>query len=588
MSFTGDLEHLSIIDVIQLLHATRKSGTLSIKGRKGESQLVFNDGYIISANHFDNSILIGNILVEANVITAETLDRALEGQEAAGENRKPLVATLIEQGQVRKEDAYRCLETLIELTVVEILTWKRGTFTLDVKNVTISDEYRYFPEKLHQEITLHTENVLMDALRIYDEKKRDGFLVEEELADDDFSSKEPLSTGGGAVLSADDLGLADLDRLEKTIPSVFSALDDLGPALANRRKIEELGTDLSEEEQEKLISFLGNHAVPARPSIGTAQGLSVILFSPDEFMTYCATTVCRHEGIFVFASNEEPDLDPIIDQFLSKNSTPVLVFDTPDESDPRFCSSQIGGLRRKTQAKYPHLCAIQLASPLDYGFSLHAFRDGVKAVLPRPIRNERKETFATDLIRFLETFPAYLKTHGLHEEAAPSSWITESFLALRQLREPSDVAFALLQSVSATFERSLTLIVRETELIAEKGIGIRDDKSRGATPAMRFRIPLAQTSLFRDVIGKGGLFYGKTDDSDVKEHLFNAIGAPLRPTVLLLPLKCSGKTISLTYADFGKKELSPVNVDLLNILADHAGLILENGLYRKKRERSSP
>ena len=41
MSFTGDLEHLPIVDVIQLLHATRKSGILRIGCRKGESQLVF-------------------------------------------------------------------------------------------------------------------------------------------------------------------------------------------------------------------------------------------------------------------------------------------------------------------------------------------------------------------------------------------------------------------------------------------------------------------------------------------------------------------------------------------------------------------
>ncbi|WP_318258466.1 DUF4388 domain-containing protein [Geobacter anodireducens] len=182
MSFTGDLEHLSIVDVIQLLHATRKSGTLTVRGRKGESQLVFSGGYIISANHFDNSVRIGNILVEAGVISREVLDRALLEQQRAGEGRKPLVATLLEWGSVRKEDAYRGLEALIELTVVEILTLRRGTFDLDVNRVTVSDEYRYFPEKLHEEITLHTENVLMDALRIYDEKKRDGLLVEEEFA----------------------------------------------------------------------------------------------------------------------------------------------------------------------------------------------------------------------------------------------------------------------------------------------------------------------------------------------------------------------------------------------------------------------
>ena len=43
MSFTGDLEQLPIVDVVQLMNSTRKSGILSVEGRKGESQLVFKD-----------------------------------------------------------------------------------------------------------------------------------------------------------------------------------------------------------------------------------------------------------------------------------------------------------------------------------------------------------------------------------------------------------------------------------------------------------------------------------------------------------------------------------------------------------------
>ena len=67
MSFTGDLEHLPIVDVIQLLHATRKSGVLRVTCRKGESQLVFKDGYMVSANHLNNSVRIGKILSDLNV-----------------------------------------------------------------------------------------------------------------------------------------------------------------------------------------------------------------------------------------------------------------------------------------------------------------------------------------------------------------------------------------------------------------------------------------------------------------------------------------------------------------------------------------
>jgi hypothetical protein len=73
-----------IVDVIQLLHATKKSGTLSVRGHKGESQLVFDGGYIVSANHSNASLRIGKILVKTRAITQETLSQVLLDQKNAG------------------------------------------------------------------------------------------------------------------------------------------------------------------------------------------------------------------------------------------------------------------------------------------------------------------------------------------------------------------------------------------------------------------------------------------------------------------------------------------------------------------------
>jgi len=63
MAFTGDLEHLHIVDIIQLLHTTRKSGTFSVTGRRGESRIIFSNGYIVGASHLNNKVRIGTVLV---------------------------------------------------------------------------------------------------------------------------------------------------------------------------------------------------------------------------------------------------------------------------------------------------------------------------------------------------------------------------------------------------------------------------------------------------------------------------------------------------------------------------------------------
>jgi len=54
---------------------------------------------------------------------------------------------------------------------------------------------------------------------------------------------------------------------------------------------------------------------------------------------------------------------------------------------------------------------------------------------------------------------------------------------------------------------------------------------------------------------------------------------------MILPLISRGKVIALTYADFGAKPVSPPHVGLLEAMAQHAGLVLDNALYRKSIEK---
>jgi hypothetical protein len=581
VSFTGDLEHLPIVDVIQLLHATRKSGTLNVMGHRGECQLAFRDGFIVSANHPRNNILIGQLLVDNKAISPDVLEHALLEQKEAGENRRPLIAMLIERGDLKKEEGFKGLEILIEMTIVEILTWTKGTFSLNVDRIDISDEYQYFPEKLQQEISLNTQSILMDALRIYDERKRDGVLDEEDFAED-------LPVKGGAaeqedsqILSAEMLGLADLDKLEKRIPGVFASLGDQHPSDAHRMQIGGMTSNLTATELEELFVLLEKYeSAPARQR-QSGQSQAVILFSPDELLRYAVTTVCKPAGILVFATNDAGDLDPIIDQYLAKDLLPVLVFDRPEESVAASALERTAALRREKMEKYPHLTIIQLTSPLDYAFSLQALGEGVKAILPRPWRDVvRPGEFIEDTARFLEAFRGYLQ--GTVEDTGERMIrrLRSGMASLYGLREPSEIAFQLLQLVAETFVRTMTLVVGKEELIAERSIGI----GRAGEPVPSLRIPLARASVFRTVVEEGRIFYGSGDDEVLKESLFATIGAPCSGKILLLPMKSRGRTVSLTYGDFGPHEASPIRLDLLEILAGHAGLVLENAFYRKKVE----
>lgn len=591
MSFTGDLAHLPIVDVIQLIHSTRKSGTLSIKSHKGESQLVFSDGYFASANHLNNSVRIGQILVEKNFITLECLEQALQEQRQSGAARKPLIATLIERGAISPDNAYSGLESLIEMTIVEVLTWTSGTFSLDVDKIVTCDEYRYFPETLKQEILLNAQAILMDALRIYDEKMRDGTL--ETIF---FSAGEAtvtdMSPAGGASQSvtADLLGLDALDTLTKKIPDVFIGLKDHDSAEEHRTIIStELGK-LPRDEQEKLCALLTQ--ISTKPATGEGPSssgrlpLAVIVFSRDPFIKHAIRTVCGHKDYIVFTTDDECNLDLIIEQSFSRDLLPLLILDDPAFIGNGYTNETVKMLLQQKRDTYPRISILQLSTLLDdTTFPVHVLEEGVEAVYPRPNLGERTDSFVAAMDVFLHSFTSVIEKSFTQPDRQAARRLKESIITLGTLREPPEVAREILQYVSSLFERAITFVAVATDLIAEKGIGINAEKSAGPTGPLMFKIPLGQQSVFQDTVEKRRMFYGLSSDEILKTHLHNTIGAPHSSKILLLPITMSGNVIALIYADFGQTPPTPVQTEYLEIVSRHAGLVLDNSQYRKKFDK---
>ena len=584
MSFTGDLAHLPIVDVIQLLYSTRKTGTLYVKSDKGESQLVFSDGYLTSANHLNNSVRIGQILVEMNAITQQNLDLALREQKNAGTERKPLIAALIEQGTIGREDAYKGLEHLIEMTIVEVLTWTTGTFSLDVEKTAVNDEYRYFPETLKQEILLNVQGILMDALRIYDEKMRDGTLEDIFFSPEETGDENQGSAGdGGLSVTADLLGLDSLDTMKKKIPDVFIGLKDHDPASELRAVIAESLGELPKDGQSALCTLLKTCTAQKPADASNSLPLAIIVFSRDQFMNHAITTISRHKGHVVFTTDDAANLDLIIEQSFSRDLLPLLIIDDSAFLGTGYTGQAVTSLIQQKQKAYPLLPVLKLDTALeDYSFTQHERGERSGAVFPRPNLHRRSESFVADMTGFLGAFSTYLSGFLVTPERQAARKLNEIAVNLTSMKDPPEVALELLTFMAFQFERVVTFVVSGSELIAEKSIGIKAEKIAGATKPMLFRIPLEQRSVFQDAIEKRRVYYGICTDPLLKTHVYPEIGAPRNSKIMLLPLLLSGKVIALFYGDFGQKTPSPIQMEHLEILSRFAGLVLDNLFYRKK------
>lgn len=581
MSFVGDLEHLPIVDVIQLLHATRKSGTLCLKSDKGESQLVFSDGCIVSANHSNNSVRIGQILVQMNAITREELEQTLLEQKSAGNNRAPLIASLIESGKIRKEDAFKGLETLIEMTIVEVLTWTEGTFELDVESCVVSDEYRYIPEKLKLDLHLNTQNVLMDALRIYDEKKRDGTLMTETFPAEE-SIPPPASSPSveEQIISIDDLGLDVLDDLEKVIPGFFTPVKVHDPAAIHREKIGAHISRLPADDQEKLLSYLVSQAEKGGGNeLHGGSHHALILFSGNDYISHMVVTACKHDGLFTFSTDEEENLDHIINQSIAKELTPVLVIDPPEDISEAAAGEIVGRLARHVMEKFPTAAIFQLVQPQTYDLALCGIRSGVRSVFPKPDLRQRMASFVQDSIAFLETLKQAVRVPQPNGGKVDLTSFKESLEELSGLKELGEITAVLERFTASMFSRVVTLTVRKTELVGERL------QTASETRPLSLSIRSDASTLLQQLLTEGKTYFGPLDDQVLEEAMGTAIPLPASRQVMLLPLRCLGRVLAITYADFGDKPQSAANVELCEILARHAGLVYENSLYRKKFEQ---
>jgi len=159
MALQGTLKDFSITEIIQLIGQQLKTGVLKIRRGKNSVEVSFVDGMIVHvySNYRGKKDLIGEILVKAQLITEEQLDRVLRIQK---ETFKYLGEILVELQLLSKEDVLKVISTQIYETIYDLFWWEDGDFNFDLKLV---ESYRKIP------LALSTEQVLLSILRMVDE-----------------------------------------------------------------------------------------------------------------------------------------------------------------------------------------------------------------------------------------------------------------------------------------------------------------------------------------------------------------------------------------------------------------------------------
>ncbi len=169
LDLQGKIEKFTLTEILQLVAASRKSGTLGIQKDDSIVMVYFKNGDVIYAYGPRQTYHLGKLLKERGMLTAEQLEEAVTTQ-ARTENSKRLGEILIHRGFIDRADLQSVVTEQIEELLYSLLGWQSGSFKF------YEDQ---FPTDEEITVKLSVENVILEGLRRLDEMN----MINETLPD---------------------------------------------------------------------------------------------------------------------------------------------------------------------------------------------------------------------------------------------------------------------------------------------------------------------------------------------------------------------------------------------------------------------
>lgn len=160
MAIEGPLRELSLPDVLQLVHLSRKTGTLSVttEGFPRPALLHFENGAVVGARPPGDANNLGRLLLMAGRATVTQIEEALAAQRRDPGRR--IGAVLVEEQGVAAAEVERQLHFQVQEAMFELVRWTEGHFRFE-------ETPPFDPGPVR--IRIATESLLLEAMRRVDE-----------------------------------------------------------------------------------------------------------------------------------------------------------------------------------------------------------------------------------------------------------------------------------------------------------------------------------------------------------------------------------------------------------------------------------
>ncbi len=208
MALVGKLEDLNLTELFHMLSLFRKSGRLTLSANDRKGVFLFKDGKIVHAADGGPRESLGQLMLARNIVSRETLERALDLQTNDNEHRR-LGTILVSLGAVTEEQVELLIRERLQAITREFLHAETGFFSFKPEEER-SSKGADDPIDVDLPTGMNTDQFILDLLTRLDAvEEREG-------------RPQMLGGSGGGPTES------DVDRVESdiTLSGIFSYMVD--------------------------------------------------------------------------------------------------------------------------------------------------------------------------------------------------------------------------------------------------------------------------------------------------------------------------------------------------------------------------
>jgi len=564
LSLNGNLEDLPLLDILQIVSFSKKTGYLSIRTDGGEGAIVFQEGYVVAA------------------FSADTPPFDPRYRHLPPEARTKLLRQNIEHG----------LEQLIRL--------REGQFSF---SLTEGPPRKVGPRDISEETLpqgINAQELLLDLARGMDEDRRDSTAaLEASFAEppDDVTVPPELAAQAGVPSFAPD---------SPSAPSVAPALAAPPPA----------AVPASPAPPPPHV---------AAPATETEITTILLVDDEDEIRRILAERFTR--GGYNVVEAEDPDAAVKKAGRLGKASIPFLLVSDLGMPTSGGTSFQGGfevvkrlwkmNLRppvllmgealtptlqaRARQMEISHFVfkpGLSKLDPEQFEADLRAFatkiltdilpklaRTPAQAAPPRGSKGSSAEAAGAraDSGKLPAEAPAAASPPGKPDEMSRDfeqlqRWLEE----LRGCQDATQISALVMRVARDCFERGVLFVVKHETMRGLGGYGAAPRDEKLGLLVREIAIPLGEPSLFARVAVGRKPHVGPWPDDKWARHLLGKIGRFQSSGFAVMPLLTNRETVAILFGDNPDSGRALGRLAALDTFVNQAGIALENAFLQRK------